>query len=707
MELVERIPLEKINYLNSLSFKECKELDLYKSCKNEDERLIQFNIMKSFCQTNIKTRGETKRIYSYTEKTPLEVGGRLYCGNSIQSLPSKLRGFLLRDITTDIDMKNAHPVILKYLCLLHKIECPNLSYYIENRNDILDRLGSEYKTEFLKAVNNDKLNKKIKDKFFRSFDAECKNIQKTITSLECYKHIIDTVPSNREYNWLGSGINRILCVFENKILQEVISVLNSRQKEICALMFDGLMVYGNYYEDKNLLDEIESIIHYRFEGLKMQFAFKHHNTDLPDEFEINDTIDEFITFKSVEEEFEKNHLKIINKAFYVKEYQNDILIMTEKNIRTAYSHLIYNVIKQEEVLKRSFIEAWLKENKNQRRKDDMGVYPTGMVCPDNHYNLWRPFDMEFVTDYIEKIEERNFILNHIKILCGNDDNVTDYFIKWIAQMIQYPAIKTICPTLISNEGAGKGTLMRLLSKMLGATKILETTTPSRDVWGDFNAQIANKFLINLNELSKKETIETEGQIKGLITDPKITINNKGVQKYEIDSFHRFLITTNKDEPINTKNGDRRNLIIRSSDEKCGDKEYFKKMYKMLDDVNVIKTCYEYFKSIPDMDNFLDLKMPVTEYQEELKELSVNIIEKWLQDFTYKNINRDYVELKACSILEKFNEWKEESGMVYDCNVIQFMVRLCRLKINGVEKRKSMGINITKFDFEKLKIHFSI
>ena len=87
MELVERLPLDKINFLNSLTFKMFKQLEIYKSsCKNEDERKIQFNILKSFCQTNIKTRGETKRIYSYTEKTPLDVGGRLYCGNSIQGL---------------------------------------------------------------------------------------------------------------------------------------------------------------------------------------------------------------------------------------------------------------------------------------------------------------------------------------------------------------------------------------------------------------------------------------------------------------------------------------------------------------------------------------------------------------------------------------------------------------------------------------------
>ena len=36
-------------------------------------------------------------------------------------------------------MKNAHPVIARYLCKKNGIDCPSLSYYIENRDEILSR----------------------------------------------------------------------------------------------------------------------------------------------------------------------------------------------------------------------------------------------------------------------------------------------------------------------------------------------------------------------------------------------------------------------------------------------------------------------------------------------------------------------------------------------------------------------------------------
>jgi len=322
--------------------------------------------------------------------------------------------------------------------------------------------------------------------------------------------------------------------------------------------------------------------------------------------------------------------------------------------------------------------------------------------------MWRKFPMEFITEYERKEEELQVVLNHIKILCGNDDEVYNYFIKWIAQMIQYPAVKSICPTIISQQGAGKGTLMKLFGAMLGSAKVFETTTPSRDVWGDFNGRMCNTFLINLNELSKRETMECEGKIKGLITDPKLTINNKGLNQYDIMSFHRFIATTNNGEPMNTSHDDRRNMIVRSSDEKCGDKEYFKKLHTMLEDINVVKTCYDYFKSIPDMDKFHLLEIPQTEHQTQLKQLSVSPIEQWLKSFTLDNYEKEEVELLGSEACKLFKKWCSENSVEYEINATKFGVRLCLLKIDAITKGKHTNKGETKiYNINGLKNHFKI
>lgn len=698
MELTEKADLRAINYLSTLSLTQFKTYVKW-SC-NEEQMKILYNNFKTFCKLNIKSKGEVKRLYSYTLITPNDVGGRLFSGGSIQGLPADIRGVIIRNYTTDIDMKNAHPTILKYLCKKHNIQAPNLHYFCDNREDIFKTINDnkDYcKKLFLKAVNSDKVERKEKNQFFKAFDKECKNIQQILCNLPEYKHIVDCVPAGKLFNWYGSAINRILCSYENKILQEVISVINRNNIEISVLMFDGLMIYGNHYENEDLLIQVEGHINQVFDGLNMKMSYKQHSNEIiiPDDYTIptiiqktEDIKEKINSFEKVKEEFEKTHFKIINSSTFMKIYDNRIIAMNKTQIKTSYEHLQYEEIKYKNdeltIIKKQFIDEWLK-CPDIKCYDDVGVYPHPLICPKDVFNLWRTFSMELIEDYEEKNEELKIILNHIKILCNNDEVVYNYFIKWIAQMIQFPAIKTICPTLISEEGAGKGTLIRLIEKMLGQQKVLETTKPSRDVWGNFNVCMVNSFFVVLNELERKETLEAEGIIKGLITDDTLTINVKGVSQYIIQSYHRFIITTNKEEPIKTKKGDRRKIIIKSSDELCENKEYFKQLYNYLDDVNVIKTCFEYFKSIEGVNDFSSITMPITEYQEDLQELSICPIQSWIKDFATSNAGNgeDIIEFTSKEAFTQFNTWKNENKINYDLNNIQFGVRLKRLNIKGI------------------------
>lgn len=409
-------------------------------------------------------------------------------------------------------------------------------------------------------------------------------------------------------------------------------------------------------------------------------------------------------------------MKIINKSLYVKHDNHTILFLTQAQLKMSYSHLSYNVPVYNdkglfvEYNTLPFINKWIGFTHNIRRKEDVDIYPNTKECPENIFNLWRPFAMEIMTGpYNHKQTEMEFILNHIKILCNHDENVYNYFIQWIAQMIQYPHVKTIMPTFISGQGSGKGTLFKLFEKMLGNEKVFETTNPCRDVWGDFNGMMCNCFLVNLNELSKKDTIESEGKIKGLITDNTLAINQKGIPQYKIKSYHRFITTTNKEEPLNSANGDRRNLIIRSSDEKKGDYTYFETIYKYLEDMDVIRSCYDYFKNIKGMDKFKDIPIPITEYQTNLKELSKSPIEQWLESFTREHIDKkECIELLGSEIYELFNGWCALNGVKYDIDCRKLGIRLTNMNFQGISKGRHTVKGETKlFNISILGNYFKI
>lgn len=716
MELIERPNLLAVKYLNSIPYDTFKQECIKDAEENGEKKPTDkdmktwFSILQQFCKTNLKTKGITKRIYSYSQNTPAGLGGRLFSGGSLQGIWGVYRGLCMRGIGTDIDMSNCHPVLLRYICQKHNIRCPNLEYYINNRDLCLREFQTKAKgkTAYLIATNDDKRRKGANlPETFIKYDREMKTIQKQLVLLDDYKMLQETIPEYKlTKNYNGSVINRILCYYENIVLQHAIHVLNSKGIEIAILMFDGLMVYGDYYNNLELLQDIEEYVEEQMTGLNMKWAYKEHDNTLhiPDDYEEaeDDKTDENKFLKKVEE-FEETNAKIINKSFFVQETPDEVIIRKKGDLITAYEHIEG---KKEGGV--PFINMWLRYEK-MKKYDDIGVYPNPKLCPSNIFNMWRPFAMEaFTDDYEPNTTGLDIIKNHIRILCNNEEPVYDYFIKWVAQMIQYPEVKTIVPTLISKQGAGKGTFLKLMTKMLGNKKVLETTEPSRDVWGQFNGLMNNAFLVNLNELSKKETMESEGKIKGLITDPTLAINNKGKDQYQIVSHHRFIITTNKEDPIKTEKDDRRNLIIRSSDEKVGDKEYFNKINEYLEDINVIRTCYDYFKSIKDMDKFGLIPLPKTEYQENLKELYKSPIEMWLEDFTRTHYNEETVEKLGSEIFGEFEFWRRENNITYETNSVKLGIALANLKIKGITKGRHTRQGDTKyFNITLLKEHFSM
>jgi phage/plasmid-associated DNA primase len=341
----------------------------------------------------------------------------------------------------------------------------------------------------------------------------------------------------------------------------------------------------------------------------------------------------------------------------------------------------------------------------------MAVYPPPLVCPSTIFNLWKPFEIsKFTEEYSKDEVGLEMFKNHIKILCGNDENVKEYIIKWIAQMFQFPATKTIIPTFISQEGAGKGSLLELLGRMMGSAKTLVTTTPSRDVWGSFNGLMSENFLVNLNEMSKKETLESEGKIKGLITDPQLTINKKGIDSYTIQSFHRFITTTNNEDPLKTKKDDRRNIIIRSSDEKCNDKEYHKQLRNKLEDMNVMRTIYDYLMSIEGLKDFHSISMPKTSYQNDMKEQNRCVYDSWVEDYIrkYQDEPVEHLELKGDAQYKLFKEWCASNGIIHETNSSKMSIAIKRLNINGIETGvKKRDGNYTQYNINTLKTHYKI
>lgn len=654
----ERIPKNRV--------KNCLSVSQDSVCRDDKQALNKYS--KQFKDDGYQITYVHPDYKNFGNVKLVNYSGRIkpdpYTGLSVFS--SKVRGYLAYGIYIDVDMVNCHPTILNHLMKVNGINTDDtLQLYINDRDNFLSKNKID-KNEFLISINKSdyvsktSVHKKIHDQIYKQLlpillekDTDLKNVYN----------------SSRVFNKEGKLIANYLQVEEFKLLTTLYTYCRDNNIMVDVLMHDGFFVRidENINEEiiKNkYLDEFQKLIEKEY-GFTMNFKVKPHNDELKKFFDESTTSEDYVKLKL---EFEKNHAKIIDKAFYIKEYDEYITIFNQSKFYEAYKDYGY----------KGFIKQWLEDVK-KRKYRDVGTYPNERDCPPDVFNTWRKFRCELIDEYEHKQEELEFMLNHIMILCNNEEKIYNYVIKWIAHMIQYPEFKSTAITLISGEGAGKGSLINFMKKMLGSNKVFETANPSRDVWGTFNNMMLDSFFVNINEMSKRDIVYFEGNFKSLTTDIDMVMNIKGLSQFTVQSYHRYLITTNNQEPLDTSRDDRRNLIIKSSDELIGNREYFKKFNEYVESNDVIKTCYEYFKKV-EVESQLGEK-PVTDYQKELQDMKVDVIILWLEDLIKDYENTFTMNNTECYDL--FTNFLAKNNFQYQVNNRTFHSRLARYKFEGI------------------------
>jgi hypothetical protein len=673
---------------------------------DQQEATILSNYMKKIVKNRVKVL--YKQVdYNFGRNFPQKLMSLGWQRASVRHTLMKQAGYM------DIDMVNCHATIMQQLCKSNSIATPELDKYINNRENLLAEVMEDYTVSRDQAKNlyiillfyGTFTTWKTEHSLDETFEANdyitalsneiktigCRIIVENPKEYELCKKLKE---KKKKGNPNGSVVSLLLQCIEDHILGIMYNKMG-RPKNV-ILCFDGMAVLKSDFPDVNLIDiedEITAKTSFEMKLVVKEFCYAVDLKDIAPEAE-----------KYPYTEFEKTNFKIFNSAMYgAINSDGAIIFRTEEQLKMAYKHY-----------PKDFIKNWITANPHIRIYDDVEFYPEPLICPPNKFNLWTQFEMEEITEWEHKGDELKMLLDHILILCDNDKEVAKWLTCWIGQMIQYPAVKSRTPVLISKQGSGKGTLMKIICKMIGKRKYWETAKPQKHVWGDFNPMLANCYFVNLNEIGKKQVMEAEEELKSLQTDESLTINDKGKSPFEIRSYHRFFITTNHMAPLNPEGDDRRNVFIRTSDELIGNYEYFSMWNdEILPDVNCIKTFYEYFKSLPDLDKFHKMPVPNTDHQQDLKQLAICKPEQWLKYFTYRltvggnAIPKEPTKLSSMEIFQDFNNWKENQKVQYDTNPLKLVIAIKNLRIDGINTKKEKMGNSTLFDLVKLASYFKL
>ena len=195
--LEERVNTKKVCYLlEHYTYEKFLTNWSGKKCDAKKE----YTKIKNYLDTKAKDNNITRYNHIKGRKD-----GRLFGdGETIQTLPKNIRGFICEGITTDLDMDNCHPSILLRLCKEYNIECPNLNLYYNERKEKLKNImeddNVDYETAKLKVLVATNSNKKINTdcKFLKNYCKEMLTIQKSFLDISDFDYVKDYAKKDKD-----------------------------------------------------------------------------------------------------------------------------------------------------------------------------------------------------------------------------------------------------------------------------------------------------------------------------------------------------------------------------------------------------------------------------------------------------------------------------------------------------------------------------
>lgn len=212
----------------------------------------------------LKKSTDGKFITSYKQSGE-KAFGRFFAngGLSLQSFSREIRHSIAGDMYDDIDMVNAHPVILLHMCKQNGIVCDNLNRYVVDREKYISRIikknedkdRDNVKKMILSLMNGgqsayDKLQNKTS--WLKEFKGEVDSIHNSICALKVEEFKEHSKTYTKKYNSKASFMNKLLCDFENNILMKIVEFYRVGVLDIAVLCFDGIMLPKG--DDKRLED---------------------------------------------------------------------------------------------------------------------------------------------------------------------------------------------------------------------------------------------------------------------------------------------------------------------------------------------------------------------------------------------------------------------------------------------------------------------
>ncbi len=554
LNFTEKLDQNSCTYIATLTLNEFKDkfyTDEWKTEKKEKKKKenvkCYFNQVKGFCLKHIDN-SINKVHYKYAKGRD---NGRIYTvGFGIQGLYKNLRYLLTPEGYNDYDIVNCHPSILLKECKRLDIKCPFLQEYVSNRDTVLSE-NKLTKLQVLYYINTDKNPiKKNYTPWLIGFITELKQIKAEIYDLVKYT---ETNPDNP----ISSAMNKRLCEIENDILQRTIKQFGLKDRYLTP-MFDGFLTDAHLnIEELNKFTEKDGV-----KWAKKDWVKSHPPGDF-DPTKLN-------TYENAKRQMEEHCFMVRNPVMFCV----DDMFRTEADFKTLTATYKYIDADGHE---RAIYGRWVGDP-SKRCYNEVVNMPYNPLqedpAPEGTYNTAKPFAFSYLpeSERIDALKDYRHIIYHLT----QSEEELDYVVKYTAHILQKPLENPQIILVIKGhmEGAGKDTIVKTLTKVLGKNYTY-STSEMNDVFGTYNSGVANKLIVQFNEAQSSQGVKFNDKIKDFVTADTIEIKEKYMKSVYQKNNVRPIVNSNNHTPIL---GGRRPMICQTRTAEIITKEWWEDYY---------------------------------------------------------------------------------------------------------------------------------
>jgi hypothetical protein len=221
-------------------------------------------------------------------------------------------------------------------------------------------------------------------------------------------------------------------------------------------------------------------------------------------------------------------------------------------------------------------EWWLD---HPQRREILGICfaPGEPAEVDGFQNLWRGWGVE------PKRGDWSLMREHVRsILANGNEEHANYILRWAAWAVQNPEKQAEAALVFrGRQGTGKGFFGRTLKDLFGQHGL--HIKSAKHLTGDFNLHLRDCCLLFADEAIAPGDKGAESRLKGLITEPDLTIEGKGENLVTEPNHLHVVMASNEDWVVPAQADERRFAVFDVSSTHQRDRAYFEAMAAQLED----------------------------------------------------------------------------------------------------------------------------